>query len=135
MPLVDGTADRASDPQPEPSLSQQPLSNPKPRQESGPLVETLEDSAALLDQPPASPSLLLAEVANPITNRLQLTLSLSLWSALSVAERDQNAMAWLRSAEQRGFDAIELVDADDRPLGRSARVGEGMILFDPPSPA
>ena len=98
MPLVDGTADRASDPQPEPSLSQQPLSNPKPRQESGTLVETLEDSAALLDQPPAAPSLLLAEVANPITNRLQLTLSLSLWSALSVEERDQNAMAWLRSA-------------------------------------
>ena len=109
---ADFTGDREADPAPEPEPEPEPISG-------------------LQQWPAAVQSLLLAETADPSNNQLRLTLSLKLWRALSAVERDQRAMAWLRSAEEKGFDSIALVDEEDRPLGRSARVGNGMILLDP----
>jgi hypothetical protein len=121
---VDSPGNRAADsaPAPEPEPASEPASAAEPISEPQP-------------RPSVVPSLLLAETADPFKNQLRLTLSLTLWRALSSAERDQRALAWLRSAEEKGFDSIALVDEEDRPLGRSARVGDGMILFDRPGAA
>lgn len=64
------------------------------------------------------------------TNRLVLRVSPSGWRALSAGSRQQQAETWQSIAEDLGYEALMLVDDEDRSLGRSARVGDGMILFD-----
>ena len=63
-------------------------------------------------------------------NRLVLRVSPSGWHALSSGSRQQQAETWQSMAEDLGYGALMLVDDEDRSLGRSARVGDGMILFD-----
>ena len=63
-------------------------------------------------------------------NRLVLRVSPSGWRALSADSRQQLAETWQSIAEDLGYGALMLVDDEDRSLARSARVGDGMILFD-----
>ncbi|RPF82942.1 MAG: hypothetical protein CBB80_006045 [Synechococcus sp. TMED20] len=63
-------------------------------------------------------------------NRLVLRVSPSGWRALSADSRQQQAETWQSIAEDLGYGALMLVDDEDRSLARSARVGDGMILFE-----
>ena len=68
--------------------------------------------------------------ARPVVeeNRLGLRLAESWWD-LSDGRRQDLAQAWHDRAVDLGYGALQLVDSDDRLIGRSARVGAGMILF------
>ena len=63
-------------------------------------------------------------------NRLVLRVSPSGWRALSADSRQQQAETWQSIAEDLGYGALMLVDDEDRSLARSARVGDGIILFE-----
>jgi len=52
------------------------------------------------------------------------------FAALPLAERQRLADGWLARSQDLGYERLELVDGRDRPLGRPARVGSGMILLD-----
>ena len=57
------------------------------------------------------------------------------WSAVPLAMRKQLAEDWQQRSNELGYEQLRLVDAEDRLLGRSARVGVGMILYDIPASA
>ncbi len=42
---------------------------------------------------------------------------------------------WQQRSNELGYEQLRLVDAEDRLLGRSARVGVAMILYDIPASA
>ena len=67
-------------------------------------------------------------------NRLVLVLDDGWWQLID-AERSTLADGWLERSRLLGYSALHLVDGEDRLLGRSARVGAGMILFNEVSPA
>ena len=63
-------------------------------------------------------------------NRMVLVISSGKWTLLTTLERAGLAAQWQDLVLDFGYGELILVDQDDRPLGRSARVGEGMILFE-----
>ena len=89
-----------------------------------PLFQALQDAAG------AGFAELVLE-ANPIVdlNSMVVVLSSDAWSFLPDLERNHLAMQWEALVLDFDYGELMLVDQDDRPLGRSARVGEGMILF------
>ena len=54
------------------------------------------------------------------------------FSALSMAERQQQADVWLAQLQDDGYERLVLLDEQGRLLGRSARIGGGMILWSTP---
>ena len=54
------------------------------------------------------------------------------FSALSMAERQQQADVWLAQLQDDGYDRLVLLDEQGRLLGRSAQIGGGMILWSTP---
>jgi hypothetical protein len=66
---------------------------------------------------------------------LELVLDQSGWQLLPSAERQRLAEQWQRRADDLGHGRLWLLDPQGRPLGRSARVGSGMILLAQPVPA
>ena len=66
---------------------------------------------------------------------LELVLDPTGWQALPAAERQELAEQWQLRAESLGAGRLWLLDSQGTPLARSARVGSGMILLAPPSPA
>ena len=97
-------------------------------------VPPLDPLLELLLEPDAASQLLVS--ARPDGQALQLVLELSdRWSALPLAMRKQLAEDWQQRSSELGYEQLTLVDAADRLLGRSARVGVGMILYDIPAPA
>ena len=102
--------------------------------EPPPAVPPLDPLLELLQEPDAASQLLVS--ARPDGQALQLVLELSdRWSALPLAMRKQLAEDWQQRSSELGYEQLTLVDAADRLLGRSARVGVGMILYDIPAPA
>ena len=102
--------------------------------EPPPAVPPLDPLLELLQEPDAASQLLVS--ARPDGQALQLVLELSdRWSALPLAMRKQLAEDWQQHSSELGYEQLTLVDAADRLLGRSARVGVGMILYDIPAPA
>jgi len=68
--------------------------------------------------------------ARPVVEENRLVLRLAEpWWGLSDGRRQGLAQAWHDRAVDLGYGALQLVDSDDRLIGRSARVGAGMILF------
>ena len=68
--------------------------------------------------------------ARPVVEENRLVLRLAEpWWGLSDGRRQDLAQAWHDRAVDLGYGALQLVDSDDRLIGRSARVGAGMILF------
>ncbi|MGB5133638.1 MAG: hypothetical protein WBN89_00525 [Prochlorococcaceae cyanobacterium] len=61
--------------------------------------------------------------------RLELTAD---FQTLASGERQRQAEDWLLRALELGYERLELVDGSGRLLGRTARVGSGMILLDAP---
>ena len=102
--------------------------------EQPPVVPPLDPLLELLLGPDAPSQLLVS--ARPDGQALQLVLELSdRWSALPLAMRKQLAEDWQHRSSELGYEQLRLVDAADRLLGRSARVGVGMILYDIPASA
>jgi hypothetical protein len=66
---------------------------------------------------------------------LELVLDPTGWQALPTAERQVLAEQWQLRAESLGSGRLWLLDSQGTALARSARVGSGMILLAPPSPA
>ena len=99
-----------------------PTAPPPPQVPLDPLLKLLIDRGG-------SDHLLLAAEPDQARNHLLLRLHRSAWDALPRSSQHQQAEAWQRQSLDIGYDSLALVDADDRPLGRSARIGGGMILF------
>jgi hypothetical protein len=66
---------------------------------------------------------------------LELVLDQPGWQRLSAAERLGLAEQWQLRAESLGYGRLWVLDPQGRPLARSARVGSGMILLAPLTPA
>ena len=64
----------------------------------------------------------------PALNRLVLQLS-DAWWQLSDDQRTALAERWQQRSSELGYSDLQLVNAQERLLGRSAQVGVGMILF------
>ena len=71
----------------------------------------------------------------PAENAAVLVVDPGRWSALSQPRRLERAESWWRTLQEQGYGTITLEDVDQHLLDRPARVGGGMIMFDPlPSP-
>jgi hypothetical protein len=92
-----------------------------------PLLEAFasESGAALLQA---------ARLREP-DGELELVLDPSGWQGLPAAERQRLAEQWQLRAESLGSARLGLLDSQGTPLARSARVGSGMILLAPLTPA
>ena len=70
----------------------------------------------------------------PAENRLVLRVTEAWWQ-LAESERSDLAQTWQERSLRLGYSELRLVNGNDRLLARSARVGEGMILFNNVPPA
>ena len=114
----------------------QPIAEP-PAAEDTPGITELPQPDPLLEafaDGPAAALLGAARLRDP-DGDLELVLDPSGWQALPAAERQGLAEQWQQRAESLGSGRLELLDSRGTPLARSARVGSGMILLAPPSPA
>ena len=64
----------------------------------------------------------------PAENRLVLRVTEAWWQ-LAESERSDLAQTWQERSLRLGYSELRLVNGNDRLLARSARVGDGMILF------
>ena len=65
---------------------------------------------------------------SPLKNVLALKLS-SAWSELSLVRKNSLAQHFQVQANELGYAELELIDKDGYLLGRTSRVGSGMIMF------
>ena len=96
---------------------------PQPKLSFDPLFELFQDKA-LPD------GLLLSAKPLPEQDQLLLELSVDVWGQMAAGQRQTLASSWLQSAFELDYASLQLVSAQGDLLGRSARVGGGMILFD-----
>jgi hypothetical protein len=96
---------------------------PQPKLSFDPLFELFQDKA-LPD------GLLLSAKPLPEQDQLLLELSVDVWGQMAAGQRQTLASSWLQSALELDYASLQLVSAQGDLLGRSARVGGGMILFD-----
>ena len=94
---------------------------PQPTLTLDPLLELFLDGSA-------PEGVLLAALPQPEENRLVLLLS-EQWFLLTTARREALAADWFNRAVDLDYRTLQLLDARDNLLGRSAQVGTGMILF------
>lgn len=114
---------------PAPAQEEPPAAAPKPEPlplPAEPLV-SLDPLLALLED--GTTADLIASI-HPLPDQglLELTPSDG-FTALPVAARQQQADHWLELSRSIGYDNLQLVDATGKLVGRSALVGEGMILW------
>jgi hypothetical protein len=109
----------------------QPLPAAEPEVDPLPLpaepLVSLDPLLALLEE--GSTADLIASI-HPLPDQgvLELTPSDG-FAALSSSARQQQADHWLDLSRSIGYDNLQLVDATGKLVGRSAQVGEGMILW------
>ena len=104
----------------EPQAPEQPL---QPQLSFDPLFELFQDKSV-------PEGLLLSAKPVPEQDRLLLKLSVDAWQQLPLDQRQTLASSWLHSAFELDYASLQLVSEQGDLLGRSARVGGGMILFD-----
>lgn len=129
QPLIDRPS--AAQPSAERLPAEEPQAEEPPQDAELPQPDPLLEAFA--DQPGAG--LLGAARLREADGDLELVLDPSGWQALPAAERQVLAEQWQQRAESLGSGRLELLDPRGTPLARSARVGSGMILLAPPSPA
>jgi len=108
------------------------LDSPEPLEPDEPIQPQLSfDSLFELFQDTAVPEGLLRS-AQPVPeqDRLLLELSVDVWAQMSIDQRQTLASSWLQSALELDYSSLQLLNEQGELLGRSARVGSGMILFD-----
>lgn len=102
-------------------------------------AETLAEAAAIdpllaLLQPADPRGLIRAVREQPARGCLELELAEG-FAALAPERQGQQAEAWRGRALELGYERLELTDGSGRLLGRTARVGSGMILLNPAAAA
>ena len=117
-------------PAPQPLPAAEPEVDPLPLP-AEPLV-SLDPLLALLEE--GSTADLIASI-HPLPDQgvLELTPSDG-FAVLSTSARQQQADHWLDLSRSIGYDNLQLVDATGKLVGRSAQVGEGMILWNLANP-
>lgn len=117
-------------PAPQPLPAAEPEVDPLPLP-AEPLV-SLDPLLALLEE--GSTADLIASI-HPLPDQgvLELTPSDG-FATLSTSARQQQADHWLDLSRSIGYDNLQLVDATGKLVGRSAQVGEGMILWNLANP-
>jgi hypothetical protein len=143
-------------PSPEPGLGEaaaEGLISEAPSAVETPVEEPLVEDPIAEPEPPQDPEadqpdpllqafagerqveLLLAARVRAPDGDLELVLDQPGWQRLPAAERQGLAEQWQLRAESLGYARLWLLDPQKVPLARSARVGSGMILLAPSSPA
>ena len=90
--------------------------------------ETQAGAAPVLDgEAVEGMAVVLAADADRARNAVVITLGKA-WSALPTAERQTLAEDWWERIEREGYSALMLRSESGLVLGRSARVGQGMVL-------
>ena len=117
-------------PQPLPPIEPEPTQfdfedPPRPELDLNPLLDLFLDGSA-------PEGLLASATPQPAQNRLVLQVS-DVWTSLGPSVRTSIAENWQQRSRDLGYSSLQLVDGQQTLLGRSARVGSGMILFDPKS--
>ena len=117
-------------PQPQPALEPEPTlfdfeDPPLPELDLNPLLDLFLDGSA-------PEGLLASATPQPAQNRLVLQVS-DVWTSLGPSVRTSIAENWQQRSRDLGYSSLQLVDGQQTLLGRSARVGSGMILFEPKS--
>ena len=117
-------------PQPQPALEPEPTlldfeDPPLPELDLNPLLDLFLDGSA-------PEGLLASATPQPAQNRLVLQVS-DAWNNLGPSVRTSIAEDWQQRSRDLGYSSLQLVDGQQTLLGRSARVGSGMILFEPKS--
>ena len=109
-----------AEPAVEPSEPEQPN---QPHLSFDPLFELFQDTSV-------PEGLLRSAKPVPEQDRLLLELSVGVWQQLPPDQRQNLASSWLQSALELDYASLQLLNEQGDLLGRSARVGGGMILFD-----
>ena len=114
-------------PQPQPALEPEPTlldfeDPPLPELDLNPLLDLFLDGSA-------PEGLLASATPQPAQNRLVLQVS-DAWNDLGPSVRTSIAEDWQQRSRDLGYSSLQLVDGQQTLLGRSARVGSGMILFE-----
>ena len=114
-------------PQPQPALEPEPTlfdfeDPPLPELDLNPLLDLFLDGSA-------PEGLLASATPQPAQNRLVLQVS-DAWNSLGPSLRTSIAEDWQQRSRDLGYSSLQLVDGQQTLLGRSARVGSGMILFE-----
>jgi hypothetical protein len=60
-----------------------------------------------------------------------LQIDVGAWMQRSPEQRQQLAETWWKRLEDQGYADVRLVNAQQELLARPARIGGGMIVFDP----
>ena len=117
-------------PAPQPLPADEPEVDPLPLP-AEPLV-SLDPLLALLEE--GSTADLIASI-HPLPDQGVLELTpVDGFASLSTSARQQQADHWLDLSRSIGYDNLQLVDATGKLVGRSAQVGEGMILWNLANP-
>ncbi len=95
----------------------------QPQLSFDPIFELFQDMAA-------PEGLLRSAKPVPAQDRLLLEVSVDVWVQMPAGQRQALASSWLQSALELDYASLQVVNEQGDLLGRSARVGGGMILFD-----
>ena len=128
LELIPSPQPMAEEPSPVPEPVQSALAfeqeePSQPQLSFDPLFELFQDTAV-------PEGLLLSVKPVPEQDRLLLELSVDVWEQMAVDQRQTLASSWLQSALDLDYSSLQLLSEQGELLGRSARVGGGMILFD-----
>ena len=94
-----------------------------------PLLELLaEEGSTESDQETA---LIVSAQPQPERNAVILQIDAAAWMQRSPEQRQQLAETWWNRLEDQGYADLRLVNAQQDLLARPARIGGGMIVFDP----
>ena len=118
----------AADVQPNDQPLAAPQSVPDPLPD--PLLVTLQQAAESTGAAVDAPKLVVAIARRPERNGVQLTLAAS-WCDLKQSRRQELADQWLEQSQAAGYDELLLQSEQGTRWGRSARVGQGMVIPEP----
>ncbi|MCB4427928.1 hypothetical protein FZX09_03750 [Synechococcus sp. MU1643] len=124
QPLVEEPSPMPAAENAEPDLEPSDLEEPlQPLLSFDPLFSLFQDTAV-------PDGLLRSAKPVPEQDRLLLELSVDVWEQLPLDQRQALASSWLQVAFELDYASLHLINEQGDLLGRSARVGGGMILFD-----
>ena len=128
VPAAQSTTPSAADVQAtdQPLAAPQPIPDPLP----DPLLVTLQQAAESTGVGVDAPKLVLAIARRPERNGVKLTLAAS-WCDLKQSRRQELADQWLEQSQAAGYDELLLQSEQGKRWGRSARVGQGMVIPEP----
>lgn len=98
-----------------------------------PLLELLaeESSSAGSSASNQGSALIVSAQPQPERNAVTLVIDAEAWRQRSPEQRQQLAEAWWTRLEDQGYADLRLVNDQQDLLARPARIGGGMIVFDP----